>query len=433
MTVSEPNDTSAPAREVSEKHLSKTYAIKVNGEERRIGTTFYRGETANYMPWRRDMEKPNAIVDFILKGWMPEAPFIEQDTRIVAFGSCFAANIGRYLAAIGFDVSTRRDGAAYIQRIGDGLVNVFAIRQQFEWAWENRVPEVELWHGWKAEEYGYDEEVRLATKKLFDEADVFILTFGLSEIWYDEPTGEVFWRAVPSEKFDPSRHKFRLATYEETIDGMRQIHALIRKNWPSAKIIFTLSPIALAATFRPISCITASTVSKAILRTAIDVLHREVTDSNFYYFPAYEVVKEGFVFGFGEDRRHPDVHVLDCNMKAFERYFCKTGLTDDDLQETISKALEMESLLLGADGETRAKLMEGRSEEWRDQLGAGLKNIEKAVLRKRIISERQAGVDARREAKANRIAARQQRLDERQQKSGEKEARRAERTKRIAR
>src|SRR6187549_3215992 len=129
-----------------QRHLAKTYTAKVDGVERRIGNSFYRGDTANYSPSRSDIEKASAVPDFILKGWMPDQPFIGPNTNIVAFGSCFAANIGRYLASIGFEVSTQREGTAYIQRISDGLVNVFAILQQFEWAWESRVPTVELWH-----------------------------------------------------------------------------------------------------------------------------------------------------------------------------------------------------------------------------------------------------------------------------------------------
>ena len=209
--------------DADERHRSKVFEYEAHGKKRSMGRSFYRGERANYMPHRPDMNDPGALARYLLDGWMPSEPFIGPASNIVAFGSCFAANIGRYLANLGFDVATQREGKAYVQRINDGLVNVFAIAQQFEWAWENRVPDVELWHGWKAEDYGYDEEVRLATRKLFDEADAFILTFGLSEIWYDEPTGEVFWRAVPEDKFDAARHKFRVATPEETLDRLRHI------------------------------------------------------------------------------------------------------------------------------------------------------------------------------------------------------------------
>jgi len=330
------------------------------------------GDAENRFPDRRQIVDPTAISQFILKGWMPDQPFIDHKTNIVAFGSCFAANIGRYLANLGFDVATRRQGAAYVQQIEDGLVNVFAICQQFEWAWENRVPSVELWHGWKAEEYGYDEEVRLATKKLFDAADVFILTFGLSEIWYDEPTGEVFWRAVPIKRFDPSRHKFRVATFAETLDRMRRTHALIRKYRPQAKIVFTLSPVGLAATFRPVACVTANAVSKALLRTAIDQLYREVheSDPDFFYFPSYEVVTAGFNQPYGSDLRHPAVHVLNCNMKAFERYFCTTGLTDGDVEAVMADALKLDVLLKDASPGERRLLVEPEVAAWQTKKGA---------------------------------------------------------------
>ena len=330
------------------------------------------GDAENRFPDRRQIVDPTAISQFILKGWMPDQPFIDHKTNIVAFGSCFAANIGRYLANLGFDVATRRQGAAYVQQIEDGLVNVFAICQQFEWAWENRVPSVELWHGWKAEEYGYDEEVRLATKKLFDAADVFILSFGLSEIWYDEPTGEVFWRAVPIKRFDPSRHKFRVATFAETLDRMRRTHALIRKYRPQAKIVFTLSPVGLAATFRPVACVTANAVSKALLRTAIDQLYREVheSDPDFFYFPSYEVVTAGFNQPYGSDLRHPAVHVLNCNMKAFERYFCTTGLTDGDVEAVMADALKLDVLLKDASPGERRLLVEPEVAAWQTKKGA---------------------------------------------------------------
>ena len=66
-----------------------------------------------------------------------------------------------------------------------------------------------------------------------------------------------------------------------------QIRNLIRANRPGAKIIVTLSPLPLMATFRPVSCLTASSVSKAILRVAIDQLMRDFSDDpDLFYFPS---------------------------------------------------------------------------------------------------------------------------------------------------
>jgi len=81
--------------------------IAISGDTRRHSSSFYRGEHANFMPKRNEFAKPTGISEFILKGWMPYEPFISPETNVVAFGSCFAANIGRFLASIGYDVPTQ--------------------------------------------------------------------------------------------------------------------------------------------------------------------------------------------------------------------------------------------------------------------------------------------------------------------------------------
>jgi hypothetical protein len=376
------------------------------------GGSFYRGDVVNLAPDKAGLETDTAIQDFILKGWMPDERFIGPQSNIVAFGSCFAANIGRYLLGLGFLVSAKGQGTTYVQTIGDGMVNVFAIGQQFEWAWESRVPEVDLWHGWKAEEFGYDEEVRLATKALFDKADVFILTFGLSEIWYDEPTGEVFWRAIPKGKYDPARHKFRVATHGETVERLRRMYDLIRKHRPEAAIIFTLSPISLHATFRPVSCISANAVSKAKLRSAIDEVHQTVapTDTRFFYFPAYEIVMNGFRTPFTEDMRHPHMHVIEANMKSFERYFCKTSLTEEDYHAAIKVAKDLDAAITSTRSAELAAMLEDMVAKWK--IGrpkaptvVGEKKLKDRAARIRERDERLALRAARLEARAQRRRA----------------------------
>lgn len=294
--------------------------------------SFYRGENTNFFPADETFGTNPAIVsDFIVKGWMPSEPFIDKALTVVPFGSCFAANVANYLRQRGYNVPAKHGDRSYVTRMGDGMVHTFAIRQQFEWAWLDKKPQGELWHGYKAAEFGYDDGVRLATKALFDSADVFILTLGLSEIWYDEPTGEVFWRAVPTRRYDPARHKFRVSTVAENVDNLQAILGLIRAHRPDAEVIVTLSPVALTATFRPASCLTANSVSKAVLRAAIDEFVRAAADPKLHYFPSYEIVTGCFDVPFHPDRRHPLPHVLDFNMKAFERYFCRADITDAEL------------------------------------------------------------------------------------------------------
>ncbi|MEO9827082.1 MAG: GSCFA domain-containing protein [Paracoccaceae bacterium] len=314
--------------------------------------TWFRGEHTNFNPKLAQITGVDGPTRFVLDGWLPDAPLIDKDTQITAFGSCFAANISNWLSQRNFRVLNKADDAtrAYVVTMGEGMVNSFVIRQQFEWAWENKVFEQALWHGYKAEEYGYDEEIRLETKRIFDETDVFILTFGLSEVWYDEPTGNVFWRTIPKENYDPERHKFRLSTVDENRENIRAIYDLIRRYRPDAKVIVTLSPVPLIATFRDVSCISANSVSKATLRVAIDEVVRDVRDEgHLYYWPSYEMVTDVFKSPFRPDRRHIRPIVLDHIMRLFETAWCKdNGVSETELLESWVTA-NIASGLLPAD------------------------------------------------------------------------------------
>lgn len=332
--------------------------VEVDGQKQRISGSYFRGEKPQFYPEDRTLERDYVIERFFMKGWAPAKPFIDHDTPIVAFGSCFAKNISNYLHAKGYNVLTKKANKAYVTSMGDGMVHTHAIRQQFEWAWENRVPKADLWVGYNHEDFGYDEEARLQTKELFDEARVFIITLGLSEIWYDEITGEVFWRQPPEAKRDPDRHKFRVASYEESLENLRSIVALIRKYRPDATILFTVSPIPLRATFRNVSCLSANAVSKSILRAAVDQVHREQSeqDTNLFYFPSYDIVMYGFDNQWTEDRRHVYPHVLTFNMMTFEHFFCLGDVDAQALLKNFRHARALDQKIAQLGHESVAKL-----------------------------------------------------------------------------
>ena len=153
-----------------------------------------------------------------------------------------------------------------------------------------------------------------------------MFTLGLSEIWYDKVSGEAFWRAIPKELFDEERHGFRVSSCDENYANLAAIRALIHTARPQAKIVFTLSPLPLMATFRPVSCLTASSVSKAILRVAVDQLMQDFSDDpNLFYFPSYEIVRDFSTDPFEEDNRHPKPEIIRLVMETFERHYCVAG------------------------------------------------------------------------------------------------------------
>jgi hypothetical protein len=289
-------------------------------------TTWYRGEHCAFSATKEDLAQPGAIEQHVGSGWFPPNPFIEKSHGITAFGSCFAQHISDHLAARSYNLLTNKEQLSldsYVIRCAEGMINTFAIRQQFEWAFLGSCFSEDLWFDSNGELAPYNERIRNDTAGIFRETDVFIITIGLSEVWYSKTSGNVFWRAIPITRFDPEQHGFRLTSVAENLDNLDAIRTIIREHRPDATIILTLSPIPLHATFRPVSCMTANSVSKATLRVAIDeMLRRYPDDRKLFYFPAYEMVKEFFVDPYLDDNRHVRPEILNAVMETFERAFC---------------------------------------------------------------------------------------------------------------
>ncbi len=288
--------------------------------------TWFRGDACNYMASKVNLAEKEAIEKYILYGWAPERPFILKSDYITAFGSCFARHVSNYLKKQGYRVGgTDKVKTSYVIRCGEGMVNTYAIAQQFQWAFGEREFSENLWYDSKGEIASYLDSIRDETREVFQNTDVYIITLGLSEVWYDKISGDVFWRGIPKAKYDPSRHGFRVTTVEENKQNLISICRLARKERPNAPLIFTLSPVPLSATFRPVSCITANTVSKSILRVAIDEFMRETKDSdpNVFYFPSYEIVKEYFRNSYEEDNRHVRPQVVSEIMRCFSTFYLK--------------------------------------------------------------------------------------------------------------
>jgi hypothetical protein len=327
--------------------------FKDGGKKQKVTYTWFRGDHCNYGPTSTHLEDWEGYRDYFLHGFAPSAPHITPHTRITAFGSCFAANISAWLARRNYQVLNKSEqSGAYVIRMGEGMVHTPSIRQQFEWALEGRKPEVELWHGYDASAFGYDESVRLETRELFLSTDLFILTLGLSEVWYHKKTGDVFWRAIPKDKFDPVTHGFRTIGVTENADNIQAIIRMIRTHVPDAKVIVTLSPIPLVATFRDNACTSSNAVSKASLRMAIDtVMNSDEFRDVLYYWPSYEIVMDGFLGKWMPDRRHVKKPILNFIMSLFEQIWCVGGIEQRAMCLALLKAK-------AADGSIKASTFE---------------------------------------------------------------------------
>jgi hypothetical protein len=145
---------------------------------------------------------------------------------------------------------------------------------------------------------------------------------------------------VPIEAYDPDRHRFRVSSVEENRDNILAIYRLIRRYRPQAKIVFSLSPIPLLATFRDAGCLSANAVSKATLRVAIDETMRRVGhEGAMHYWPSYEIVSDLFHLPYKPDRRHIREEVIAYILKLFETHWCADSeLGDLEMTEAFVAA-----------------------------------------------------------------------------------------------
>lgn len=286
--------------------------------------SWYRRMSRDLMPNKERLAEENAVDTYILKGWLPSAPFITQSTKLIAFGSCFAREITSRLSNYGLDAFEVKYKRVPIVFASDMFNTTFTIKQQFEWAFKGWVPDDHLWWTINKEPVSPLEEYRVLTKQAVIDADVFILTLGLAEVWYNKETGGVFWCVVPKDEFDADVHRFKVSTVEENRGNLECIWEMIKDNNPEAKVVFTLSPVPLKATYRDNSCVTSNAVSKAILRAAVDEFvraHPDNLNNDLFYWPSYEIAKEYFTDPYKDDNRHIKDEAVDVIVDLFVKYF----------------------------------------------------------------------------------------------------------------
>ncbi len=302
----------------------ENFRVKTANDEQTFGGHWFRGRNCNFIPSKKHFKQDNFISEYILKGYSPKKPFIDKNKKIIAFGSCFASSVSEYLLVKNYSVFNKKYGLnSHIIRYGEGMANTFTVLEQLLWAFDNKDIEKNTWYFSPNNFARKDSETREETLKLLNQIDIFIITVGLSEVWYNKENNQVFWKAIPISEFDEKKHGFKLSTVDENTRNLEDICQIIRKNLPSAKIIFTLSPIPLMATFRNQSCITANSVSKSILRVALDnVLTKYKEDNQIYYFPSYEITKDYLVDPFKDDNRHMKDENVSFIMKIFEKNYC---------------------------------------------------------------------------------------------------------------
>ena len=195
-----------------------------------------------------------------------------------------------------------------------------------------------------------------SVRDLFSEAEVFIFTLGLTEAWRARADGLVYplCPGTAAGTFDPERHEFVNYTCAEVVRDFEAFMEIVRADNPDIKFVLTVSPVPLVATATADHVVTATSHSKAILRTAAGELYNR--HANVDYFPSYEIfttplAAAGF---YADDKRNPTPEGISIAMEMFfaehsdetdvKRVRASRSERDDVLADFMAEAAKTEAL-----------------------------------------------------------------------------------------
>lgn len=227
-----------------------------------------------------DLQK--LIKDHIAVNLAGQDKFVSKQARFFTMGSCFARNLSNSLNESGY-TSRHLEISEYINTTFSNRVFVDWLRGiEIDAAIGDRIAEL-LPPGWSKQ----------ATLEIIGSSDVFILTLGVAAAFFDRATG-AFVLPRPSalnSRALGEKYLFRTASVQENVDNVLYLIEFIRSVSPNIKIVVTVSPVPLLASFESESVVQADCLSKSTMRL---VAHEVVNNSNIdniLYWPSFEVFR----------------------------------------------------------------------------------------------------------------------------------------------
>jgi hypothetical protein len=279
--------------------------------------------------------------------------------RVATAGSCFAQHIARTLSTSGFnyfvpesappEMPTQEALASNYGVFSARYGNIYTVRQLvqlFKRAIGAFLPQEELWLNRSGrvvdpfrpqiEPDGFADTAAMmsartehleAVERMMRETDVLVFTLGLTEGWRSKLDGSIYPLApgVAGGEMDTDRYEFVNFTVDEVVADLHEALDLLSWINPACRVILTVSPVPLIATYEPRHALVATTYSKSVLRTAADMICRQ--HGHVDYFPSYEIITGSFNHGayFEEDLRTVRGDGVAHVMRIFMKHFADSG------------------------------------------------------------------------------------------------------------
>jgi len=260
--------------------------------------------------WPRRGE-PGRLAPIAKPQFEPTFQFAPGET-IFTIGSCFARHVERELAFRGFALPTRHlfESDQDFGAVGLDVLNNYgtpSIWNELSWAFDDEFDPMPCFEpvrdNWV--DMHLHASIRPTTLAVLrtrrraiaqayrsiSHCRAVIITLSLAEVWFDNRHGH-YLNVAPRHSIlrdDPDRFDLHVLSPDESYSYLRRALLLIQHHGsPGIKVVLTVSPVPLSATYRPIDVMVANGYSKAVLRVAAEQAAAEFDFVD--YFPSYESV-----------------------------------------------------------------------------------------------------------------------------------------------
>ena len=303
--------------------------------------------------WRKAVASlPPFAIDPVL-----DVPFrISPKDKVATAGSCFAQEIAFRLQKSGFHYylaeeppagmsaqeAERRNYSMYSCRYGN-LYTTAQFLQLLDRAYGRFRPELDFWvrpedgrfvdpfrpriepDGFASvEEMRADRERHFAAvRHMVETMDVFVFTLGHTETWRHKKDGAILQLApgVAGGEWSPEAYEFYNMTVSEVIRDFLAAVDIVRELNPTVRIVLSVSPVGIIATYEDRHVIESNSAVKAILRAAADEIGR--VRPGIAYFPSYDLatVSPNVSRFYRDDTRRITSRGIDQTMRVFFEHF----------------------------------------------------------------------------------------------------------------
>lgn len=273
---------------------------------------------------------------------------LSETARYFCMGSCFARNIEEHLIYRRAEVLSKRVVSPRDEWAAraNGFLNKFtthSMLQELRWL-DQPVGDLQsillqTAHGWRdlqlAPELGETSLERAMERRRYlaqdyfprlGQADVVLMTLGLNELWRDTALDLPLNAPPPlwNVRREPDRYHLEITDVQSNLAALDEIRSRLKALNPDIKIVVTVSPVPMRATFSGQDVAIANTLSKSTLRAAADAFAHAHPDVD--YFPSYEIVSlSRRDYAFGADYMHVTNQIVSHVMSRFMDLYCPSA------------------------------------------------------------------------------------------------------------